>query len=87
MLKAIWMITKCTAKKSKVITCHKCTFYNISLSLVLCDFWSGHKDEQVLLEASGGKNVDVKIIPPKTTNYAKPLDMYFLDNIKYMPRE
>ena len=27
-------------------------------SLVLCDSWSGHQDEQVLLEASGEKDVD-----------------------------
>ena len=36
-------------------------------SLVFCDSWSGHKDEQVLLEAFGGKDVALKIIPPKTT--------------------
>ena len=36
-------------------------------SLVLCGSWSGHKDEQVLLEAFGGNDVDLKIIPPKTT--------------------
>ena len=71
------MTTKRTVKKSKVITCHNCTFYIISLSLVLCDSWSGHRDEQVLLEASGGKDVDLKIIPPKTTKYAQPLDVYF----------
>ena len=45
-------------------------------SLVLCGSWSGRKDEQVLLEASGGKDVDLKIIPPKTTKYAQPLDVY-----------
>ena len=33
--------------------------------------------EQVLLEASGGKDVDLKIIPPKTTKYAQPLHVYF----------
>ena len=48
----------------------------------LCDSWSGHKDEQVLLEASGGKDVDLKIIPPKTTNYAPPLDVYFFRQYK-----
>ena len=52
------------------------------LSLVLCDPWSGHKDEQVLLEASGRKDVDLKIIPPKTTKYAQPLDMYFFRQYK-----
>ena len=46
-------------------------------SLVLCDSWSGLKDEQVLLKASGGKDVDLKFIPPKTTKYAQPLDVYF----------
>ena len=45
-------------------------------SLVLCGSWSGHKDEQVLLEASGGKYVVLKIIPPKTTKYAQLLDVY-----------
>ena len=57
------MTTKRTVKKSKLITCHNCTFYNISLSLIL--------------EASGGKDLDLKIIPPKTTKYAQPLDVYF----------
>ena len=56
-------------------------------SLVLCGFWSGHKDEHVLLEAFGGKDVDLKIIPPKTTKYAEPLDVYFFRQCKNMPRE
>ena len=145
------MATKRTVKKSKVITCHNCTFYNINAechindtcevihrftwrvwtlcvrgnrktvpskclrrhkcvweddertpgdlflsvfnphlstnSLVLCGSWSGHKNEQVLLETFGEKDVDLKIIPPKTTKYAQPLDMYYSGNIKYMPRE
>ena len=51
-------------------------------SLVLCGSWSGHKDEQVLLEVCGGKDVDLKIIPPKTTKYAQPLDMYFFRQYK-----
>ena len=46
-------------------------------SLVLCGSWSGHKDEQVLLGVFGGKDVDLKIIPPKTTKYAPSLDVYF----------
>ena len=46
-------------------------------SLVLCGSWSGQKDEQVLLEAFGGKDVDLKTIPPKTTEYAQPLDVCF----------
>ena len=86
MLKAIWMTTKRTEKKSKVITCHNCTFYNVSLSLVLCDSWSGHKDEQVLLESFGGKDVDLKIIPSKTTKYAQPLDVYFFRQYKIYAR-
>ena len=56
-------------------------------SLVLCGSWSGHKDEQDLLEAFGGKDVDLKIIPPKTTKYVQPLDVISWGNIKYMPRE
>ena len=81
------MTTKRTVKKSKVITCHNCTFYNTSFSLVLCDYWSEHKDEQVLLEASGGKDVDLKIIPPKTTNTHILWTYISSGNIKYMPRE
>ena len=46
-------------------------------SLVCCDLWCGHKDKQVLHEASGGKDVDLKITPPKTIKCAQPLDMYF----------
>ena len=38
--------------------------------LVLCGSSSGHTDVQVLLQAFGGKGVDLKIIPPKTTKYA-----------------
>ena len=56
-------------------------------SVVLCISWSGRKDHQVLLEAFGGKDVDLKIIPPKTTKYAQPLDVFYSGNIKYMPRE
>ena len=51
-------------------------------TLVLCGSWSGHKDEQVLLEAFGGKDVDLKIIPPKTTKYTQPLDVYFFRQCK-----
>ena len=52
-------------------------------SLVICDSCYGHKDEHVLLEAFGGKYVDLKIIPPnKTTKYAQPLDMYFFRQYK-----
>ena len=51
-------------------------------SLILCGSWSGHKDEQVLLEGFGGKDVDLKIIPPKTTKYAQPLDVYFFRQYK-----
>ena len=54
-------------------------------SLLLCGFWSGHKDEQVLLEASGGKDVGSKIIPPKTTQYGQPMCVYFFRKYKYMP--
>ena len=55
-------------------------------SLVLCGSWSGHKDEQILREAFGGKDVDLKIIPPKTTKYAQPLDMYFFMQYKIYAR-
>ena len=51
-------------------------------SLVLCNSWSGRKDGQVLLEAFGGKDVDLKIIPPKTTKYTQPLDVYFFRQYK-----
>ena len=54
----------------------------LTKQLVLCDSWSGHEDEKVLLEASGGNDVDLKIIPPKTTKYAQPLDVYFFRQYK-----
>ena len=57
-----------------------CQFWihNLSTnSLVLCGSLSRHKNEQVLLEAFEGKDVDLKFIPPKTTKYAQPLDVYF----------
>ena len=47
-------------------------------SPVPCGSWSG----QVLLEAFGGKDVDLTIIPPKTTKYAQPLDVYLLRQYK-----
>ena len=46
-------------------------------SLVLCGSWSGHTDEQVLLEAFEEKDVDLEIIAHKTTKYGQPLDVYF----------
>ena len=52
-------------------------------SLVLCDFWSGHKDE----EATGGKDVDLKIIPLKQQNMHNLWTCISSGNIKYMPRE
>ena len=51
-------------------------------SLVLCGSWSGHKDEQVPLEAFGRKVVDLKIIPPKTPKYAQPLNVYSFKQYK-----
>ena len=51
-------------------------------SLVLCDSWSGRKDEQVLLETFGGKDVYLKIIPSKTTKYAQPVDVYLFRQYK-----
>ena len=51
-------------------------------SVVLCDSWCGHKDEQVLLETFGEKYVDLKIILPKTTKYAQLLDVYFFRQYK-----
>ena len=51
-------------------------------SLVLCGPCSGHKDEQVLMEAFGGKDVDLKIIPPKITKYAQPLGVCFCRQYK-----
>ena len=57
-------------------------------SLVLCGPWSEHMDEQVLLEASGGKDIYLKIIPPKTTKYVQNFwTCVSSGNIKYMPRE
>ena len=51
-------------------------------SLVFCGSWSGHKGEQVPLDAFGGKDVNLKIIPPKTTKYAQPLDVHFFRQYK-----
>ena len=51
-------------------------------SLVFCGSWSGHKDEQAPLEVFGGKDVDLKIIPLKTTKCAQPLDVYFFRKYK-----
>ena len=55
-------------------------------SLVLCGSWSEH-DEQLVLEAFGGKYVDLEIIPLKTTKYAQLCTYISPGNIKYMPRE
>ena len=58
-----------------------------SLVGLLCDSWYGRKDEQVLLEAFGGKDVYLKIIPSKTTKYAQPLDVCFFRQCKIYERE
>ena len=51
-------------------------------SLVHCGSWSGYKYEQVLLEAFGGIDVNLKIIPPKNTKYTQRLDVYFFRQYK-----
>ena len=56
-------------------------------SLVLCGSWSGHKDEQVLLEAFGGKDVDLKSFHLKQQNMHNLWTCISSGNIKYMPRE
>ena len=50
--------------------------------LVLCGSYFGYKDEQVLLEVFGGKYVDLKILPPKTTKYTQRLEVYFFIQYK-----
>ena len=56
-------------------------------SLVLCGSWSGRKDEQVPLETYGGKDVDLKIIPPKVQNMHNLWTCIFSGSIKDMLRE
>ena len=51
-------------------------------SVVHCGSWSENKDEQVLLEAFGGKDVELKIILPKTRKYTQPLDVYLFRQYK-----
>ena len=56
-----------------------CQFLNPHLStnsLVLCGSLSGHKDQQALLEPFGGKDEDLRVIAPKTSKYALPLDVF-----------
>ena len=55
---------------------------SIWMTLYFVTPWSRHKDEQVLQEASGGKDVDLKLIPPKTTKYAQSLDVCFFRKYK-----
>ena len=74
-----------------VMTCDHFVFLSVlnphlsTKSLVLSDFWSGHKDEQVLLEAFGGKYVDWNIIPLQNMNNL--WTCICSGNIKYKPRE
>ena len=55
------------------------------MSIAFSDSWSGHKDEQLLLEASGGKDVYLKIIPLKTTKYAQHLDVLITSFYQRLP--
>ena len=56
-------------------------------SLELCGFWSGYKDEQVLLEVFGGKYVILKSFHLKLQNMHNLWTYISSGNIKYMPRE
>ena len=58
------------------------SFESIFVDKFTSTLWLLHRDEQVLLEAFGGKEVDLKIIQPKTTKYAQPPDVYFFRQYK-----
>lgn len=51
-------------------------------SLLLCDSWTGHKEIEIFISARKQKKVILEFIPPKTTKYAQPLDVYFFRQYK-----
>ena len=67
-----------------------CQFFYPYLSTnsrVHCGSWSGHKDEQVLLEAFEEKHVGLKIIQSTQTYKICTIYVYFFRQYKNMPRE
>lgn len=52
-------------------------------TLLVLDSWSGQKDESIWIR-NLGFNVEPLFLPPGTTKYLQPLDVYFFQNYKYM---
>lgn len=55
-------------------------------NLLLLDSWTGQKDSN-LFQNINGKNIHVEVIPPKTTKYCQPLDVFFFRQYKIMIRK
>ena len=54
--------------------------------LLLCDSWSGHKDYSLIEDCFPNKDITLKILPPKTTKYCQPLDVYCFRQYKLYAR-
>ena len=57
-------------------------------SLLLLDSWSGQTDTGFSARGFGNRELNLlkKIIPPKTTKYCQPLDVYFFCQYKLFAR-
>ena len=70
-----------------VVRCQQLS-YCPGASLLLLDSWSGQTDTGLSARAFGNRelNLHTKIIPPKTTKYCQPLDVYFFRQYKLFAR-
>jgi len=55
-------------------------------NLLLQDSFTGQKDESIYFQNIGGKHFEIKTIPPKTTRFIQPLDVYFFRQYKIIMR-
>ena len=56
-------------------------------TLLLQDSWTGQKDQELFnRKLTEPNNLEIKFIPPRTTKYAQPLDVYFFRQYKLAVR-
>lgn len=55
-------------------------------NLLIQDSFSGQKDESIFTSVCPNSILDIKYIPPKTTKYIQPLDVYFFRQYKILIR-
>lgn len=58
----------------------------VDKSLLILDSWSGQKDENLIKSQLEVHNFKVEVIPPKSTKFIQPLDVYFFRQYKIIIR-